>query len=141
MDDAPFVGMLHGAGQRQDELRRLPRRDGRTVQMLRQAAAADVLQRQIRAAVLLADLEDLHDARMLHLGDGFGFGAEAGQVLRAGVHARQHHLQRHQPIQAQLPRLIDDPHAAVADHLEDFEAGDVRQGGGGQRRGAGVALT
>jgi hypothetical protein len=54
--------------------------------------------------------------------DGLRLGAEACQVRRAGVAARQDHLQRHEPIQLPLPRLGDDVRAAAAQLSDDFVA-------------------
>ena len=61
------------------------------------------------------------------LGDRLGLGAEAGQLLRAGIRAGQDHLQGDDAVQAELPRLVDDAHAAVAQHFQDLVAGDLRQ--------------
>ena len=51
-------------------------------ELLGQAAAVDELQREERQALVLADLVDLHDVRVLQPGDRLGLGAEAGQLAR-----------------------------------------------------------
>ena len=70
-----------------------PRRPGRAVEPLVQAAAVDELQREVRQAVGLADLVDLHDVGVLQAGDGLRLGQEAGGGLGVGVGAGQDHLQ------------------------------------------------
>ena len=53
-----------------------------------------------------------------------GSGAAAGAAWLAG----QDHLERDQAIEAELPGLVDDAHAAAAQLAEDFIAGDVGAG-------------
>ena len=66
--------------------------------------------------------------------------ANAGVVGRF----RPEDLQRHEPVEPRLPRLVDGAHAAVAQQLQDFELRKMpRQlcGGGGTKRdepGSGV---
>ncbi len=57
---------------------------------------------------------DLHDAGMLQPGDRLGLGAEPRRRHRAGVRAGQNHLERAWPVQGELPRQVDDAHAAAA---------------------------
>ena len=122
MNDVLLVRRLHRPRQRLHQRRRFLRRQRRAVELLLQAAAAAELQREERLALVLADLVDLHDVGMLQARDGLRLGLEAGQVRRAGVAARQDHLQRHQPIQLRLPRLVDHAHAAAAQLAEDLVA-------------------
>ena len=68
----------------------------------------------VTKAVGLTHLIDLHHVRVLQTRDGFGFGMEAGELLRAGMSPRQNHLQRDPAIQPPLPRLIDNAHASPA---------------------------
>jgi len=55
-----------------------------------------------------------------------GLGLKAGQLIGGGVRAGRDHLQRHQPLGLHLPRLVDDAHAALAQHAADLVAGDHR---------------
>src|SRR5262249_20757757 len=55
----------------------------------------------------------------------------ADALLLAGVGPREDHLQRDGAVQPELPRLVDDAHAAPAQLVEDLVAGDVDGGGGG----------
>ena len=67
---------------------------------------------------------------MVQAGQGAGFAVEPLGKARVAGRRRRQDLQRHQPVQARLARLIDGAHAALADELEDFELGkqlgDVR---------------
>jgi hypothetical protein len=84
------------------------------LQLARQRAAFHELQREKRMAVHLADVEDLDDVRMLQPRDRLRFEPETGQLGRPGVAAGQDHFQGDEPVQAALPRLVDDAHAAAA---------------------------
>jgi hypothetical protein len=137
VDDAALVGRVHGPGQPLDQLRRPLRRPGRTVELAREAAAGDELQREVRPAVLLADLVDLYDVRVLQGGDRLGLAAETGQFFRTGVAAGQDHLQGYEPLELQVSSLVDHTHTATAQLAENLVAGDGRTPGRGhrQRRG------
>ena len=101
------VGRLHGPGQRLDQ--RAPPRAAAAAcraSFCVQAAAVAELQREERQAVVLADLVDLHDVRVLQPGDGLGLGAEAGQLVRAGVAAGEDHLQGDDAVRASICRAL-----------------------------------
>ena len=59
--------------------------NGRAGQFAVEAAAGAELQGEEGLALVFADLVDLYDVRVMQPGDGFRLGAEAGQVLGAGV--------------------------------------------------------
>src|SRR5262249_14353157 len=89
---------------------------------LGQAAAGHEVQRKRGQAVVFADLVNLDDRRVLEPGRRLRLGAEAGQLVRIRVRAAQNHLERHDAIQPHLPRLVDDAHASLAEHLEKLVA-------------------
>ena len=120
MDDAAQVSGVHGPRQRLDQLGGLARRLRLATQHPVQPAAIDVLQRQVGAVVVLADLVDLDDVGVLEAGDGLGLDVEAGQLGRAGVDARQHHLQGDHALEAEVPGLVDDAHAAAPQLPQDL---------------------
>ena len=80
--------------------------------------------REVGEAAGLADVVDLDDVGVLEAGDGLGLLVEPRQGDGAGVGAGQDHLERDQTIQVDLAGLVNDPHAAPAQLLEDLEAGD-----------------
>ena len=123
MNDAALVSGVHGPGQRSHELGRGTRLLRCGLQDLGQAAALDELQRQVRPAFVVSDLVDLDNVRMLQAGDGLGFGAKTGPLGLPGVGPGQDHLQGDEAIEAGLPGLVNDPHAAAPQLAEDFIAG------------------
>ena len=102
---------------------------GPAVDLLGEAAAVDEFEGEVGEATGLADVVDLDDIGVLEAGDGLGLPVEAGQGLGAGVGAGQDHLERDQTTQVDLAGLVNDPHAAAAQLLEDLEAGDGRPSG------------
>ena len=79
VDHAAPVGVVHGPRQGPAPGRRRWRGSG-CRPASGQAAALDELQRKVRPAVVLADLVDLHDVRVLQPGHRLRLGAEAGQA-------------------------------------------------------------
>src|SRR5262249_61441143 len=100
--DPAVRGGGDGPGQRLDQPGRLGHRKRLPGQALRQAAAFDVLQREDRYAVVLADLVDLYDVRVVQAGDRLGFRLEARPLLGAGVAAGEDHLQGDDPVELEL---------------------------------------
>jgi hypothetical protein len=131
VDDAAAVGVGDGAGEGLDQAGGFPRRLGFAAQPLGQAASRDVLQGEVGQAVDLAELMDLHDARVLEAGHCLGLGAEARQLLGRRPAARAEHLERHDALEGDLPGPVDDAHPAVPQLAEDLVAGDARRGRGG----------
>jgi hypothetical protein len=86
------VSVVHRAGQRFHQASRFSGGLRRASESPVQAAARDKLQRQERQAPLFANLVDLHEVGMRELGDCLGLAAKAGQLLGAGVCAREDHL-------------------------------------------------
>src|SRR5262245_30048667 len=118
MEDAAVVRMLNAAGQAFDKSGGLAHRRQAGAQLAREVAAGDILEREKRPALVLADLVDLHDVRVLEASDGFGLAAKARK--RGGIQSLVgvNHLERDDALEICLPRLVDDPHAAAAEHLE-----------------------
>ena len=82
VDDVLIVGRLHGSGQQADDVGGVRGRAAECHRAAGQAAAVAVFQREVGVAVVLADLVDLHDVRMLQPGDGLRFRYETGAFLR-----------------------------------------------------------
>ena len=74
---------------------------------------------------MLADLVDRHDVGVVHLGGGLGLDPEPLHVGRGGELAGADHLQGDDPLEAGLPGLVDDAHAAVGDLLEQLVIADA----------------
>ena len=94
-----------------------------------------VLQREERQAVVLADLVDLHDVRVLQPGDRLRLGAEAGSWSRPRRGCRPGSSSgRTRRFRPDLPGLVDDAHAAAAQLLEQLVARHLGQGRVARRR-------
>ena len=127
VDDVLLVGEVHRPGQRFHQFGRRARRLRMPIDERVERAAVHEFEREVRQPVVLADLVDLDDVRVLQPGDGPGFLIEAGELLRAGVPAGENHLEGDEPIQPRLPGLVDDAHAAAAQLREDLVAGNLRE--------------
>src|SRR5262245_39392916 len=92
----------------------LPTRD-----RLRQGAAVHQLHREVRQSVVLADLVDLDDVRVRQPCHRLGLGAEAIANAGRGVLARQHHLERDEPVEPSLPGLVDHGHPTATQFVHD----------------------
>ena len=103
MDDPGAVRLVDRPRHGLDESRRLAGRPGRPVEPVRQAPSRDVLHLEERLPVVVADGVDLDDVRVLEPRDHLGFGQEPRGVLRRCMGAGPDHLQRHDPIEPELP--------------------------------------
>ena len=74
MDDALLVGIRHRPRELRDHFRCLLNRLRLAIDPLRKAAAIDELQRKIGQSLMLADLVNLDDIRLLKMGDRFRLG-------------------------------------------------------------------
>ena len=92
-----------------------------------EAAALEQLQRDVRQSVGFADVVNLNDMGVAELGDRFGFCRESLEELGFRLAAATNHLEGDQAIEAQIARLVDDTHPAVAQAIEDFVAGNDRE--------------
>ncbi len=99
---------------------------GSALDSLAEHAAIDVLHRKKGLPLVLADFIDLHDIRMPQRRDGFSLLQKTGAVLLVGVAPREDHFQRHDPVQSQLPRLVNNAHAAAAECIQDLVTGDFQ---------------
>ena len=70
--------------------------------------------REVGPAVVVADVVDLHDVRVPQSCRRLGFPEETLPLFGTGVCAGQQHLEGDGAVEPQVPGLVDDPHAAVA---------------------------
>jgi hypothetical protein len=126
VDDALGVRRRHAAGQLLDQPGGVARRQRLVAQPEAEAAAADVLQRHVRQDLMLAEIKHLDDVGVAQGRHRLGLDQEAPALLAIGVRARQHHLERHQALQAQVPGLVDDAHAVAAQFVANLVAGHRR---------------
>jgi hypothetical protein len=108
--------------------------------------ALDVLHGVIVDAALGADGEDGDNVRVMELGGGEGFVAEALKLARVEDRSERKDLERDAAAQRDLLGFVDDAHTAAADLAQDAEVAElgagVGAGGGGvewRRFGEGTA--
>ena len=143
VEDATQVGVMYGLGQRGHEPGGPRRVVAVGVQPARQRAARDELHGEESLAVVLADLVDRHDARRGRAPATASASFWNRRSRRVGEGPGPDHLQGDWAIQADLPRLVDDPHAAAAELAADLvvakmSAWDI--GGGGGVAAVGIGL-
>ena len=74
---------------------------------------------------VLADLVDWHDVRVIEVRRGLCLQAESLQVVGGREPARSHHLEGQHAVEADLPRLEDDPHSPLGDQLDELVVAEV----------------
>ena len=125
VNDVAVVGVVDGTGERLNQFGGGARRERELLQLLGKRAAIRQFERQIGQAVRLADLEDLHDVRMLEACDRLGFGLEAGDFAGRGDAAGTEHLEGDVPVEAAVPGLVDHAHAALPQPMQHFVLGKI----------------
>ncbi len=120
MEHALLVRVLHGLGHALHEARRFPGRERMFTHAVGEIFARHVVHGKPEHPVLLANVVDGHDTRMLHARGGRGLGAKARLRLGARKLSAAQHLHRHLPREPPLPRAIDDAHAAARDLAAQF---------------------
>ena len=88
-------------------------------------------------ALVLADLIDRHDPRMVEVGRCLGFRVEPPDVGLIGKLTGEDHLESNRPVEAHLPCLEHDTHAAAGDLADDLVVAEVADAGGFGRAGCG----
>ncbi len=99
MHDALLVRVMHGVCHLFNQFRGKSRRLWFAVCKFGERSSFDQLERQIGMPVLLADVKDLNDARMLQTSDRLGLGAKTSEMVGRSVRACQDHLQSDQPFE------------------------------------------
>ncbi len=125
MDDAPVVGVLDRLGHLARQRGRLARGQWTAGDFLGQARALDEAHAEVVLVLVLADLVDRYDPRVIEPGGGLGLQVKPPDVHLVGELARQDHLERHRAIQADLAGAVDDAHAAAGDLGEQLVVAEV----------------
>ena len=108
------MGVMDGLGRLGDQFGRGTGSIFVVVEPIGQAAALDELHGEVLLPLVLADLVDRDDARVVELGDGLGLVLEPAELNVAGEDAGPDHLQGHLTIERHLASKVHDPHAAPA---------------------------
>ena len=116
VQDAPLVRVVHRLGHGRDHPHGGPGIGGEVRQPLGEARAGDQLHREVAPLLVPPDLEDRHDVRVVEPRHGLGLVLEPPEIVLGGQQAGLEHLQGDGSVEADLARLVDDPHAAPAEH-------------------------
>ncbi len=116
--------------------RRPARRQRPSCQPLGQATPLGELEREVRAALHLAEGVDGDDVGMADPGDGLCLGREPPALVRRGKGGLGDRLDRHDAVEPPLDRSVDDPHPALAHLLQDLVAVEAPQRQSGWHRSA-----
>ena len=98
MQDAFLVGILDCFSDSFQVTGRLPARQGTLACELRKVLPFDIVHREIRLPILLANVMDGDNMRMLQAGGGFGLDPKTFHGLRTGEGAGEHHFESHRPV-------------------------------------------
>ena len=137
VEHAALVGVVNGVGHRRQQPRGVARRQG--PRRLGETASLEEFHTQIGVAVTDADVVNGHDVGVVEAGGGLGLGPEALEVFGRRQRPGQQHFQGDDAVEALLPRLENDAHAAAGDLFLDLviaEVAEARQPDGRGRRGA-----
>ena len=97
------------------------------VQAFRQAGAVDQLHAEEMLRLVLADLEDRHDAGVVQLSRRLRLLPKPLHRFAGGQLPGQDQLDGDQPVQSPLPRPVDDPHSPAGDLRQQLVVAELRQ--------------
>ena len=125
------MGMVNGFRSRFDQPSGGLRVAGEVGQLLFEAWPADQLHAEVLASLIFAHLEYRHDVRVVQKRDCLSFILEPSPLIVAGQYVGLEQLQRDRAVQADLARLVHNPHAASAQFLDDLVITEVVQSDSG----------
>ena len=125
MQDPALVHVIHRFCHRLHEPRRRFRFAGEFAELPIEARTVDQLHDDEKAPVDLAEREDPHDLRVVeHRGD-LGLIRAPPQAILGRHGTGPEHLQGHESVLAEIAGLIDDPHIAAAQLLDQLEVAEL----------------
>src|SRR5206468_4852167 len=117
VEDPVLVGVVERPRQLLEHPHRLTQLHG-LAEPVRQGSSLDELEHQVGEVVLVAEVEDLQDVRMLETGDRPRLLLEALAVERVVGEEVGEDLDRHVAVESGVVGAVDGRHAAAADALE-----------------------
>ena len=127
VDDAVTMSVVHGPGRVADHAGALPGRQRSLGEDGGEARPVDVAHREVMQPLMLADLEERHDAGVIELGGGACLRLESANHRLRSERSGRDHLEGDDPAERAMPGLEDDAHAAAAEDVEElvFAAGSA----------------
>ncbi len=117
MDDTSGVRHVEGIGDLNSEVEDFLNSERLAVDVFTQGFAVDELHGDERHMILLANVVDGADARVVQSGSGVGFTAEALQSLGVLDHAVGKKFQGDGTVEPGVQGLVDDTHSASTEFL------------------------
>src|SRR5262245_65027243 len=138
MDDAGAVRLVERVAHLDGNLQRLILIERSPVAALGQAfgqgLAFEILQHEKVDALVMADVEQRADVRMVQRRDRAGLAVEAFAQPGVGRKRRGKHLDGHGAIEPRIARAVDLAHASCADERDDFIGAEAYAGGEAHER-------
>ena len=129
MGDSGAMRAVERVGDLGGELERLIERERALLDAGGQRLALQVLHHHVAGAILIADVVECADVRMIQRCDGAGFAFEAGaQILALGDVFRQD-LDGDGAVEPRVAGLVHFAHSSSADRGEDFVGAEFFAGG------------
>src|SRR5262249_31635939 len=119
------------SGDLQQEHRRIARWHGSLGQLLCKAPSIDERHRKEMLALVLANLEDRYDPRMVEMRGGLGLGVEPFDIILIGELPGQDHLESTRAVQADLAGSEHHAHAAAGQLAVDLVIAKVADAAAG----------
>ena len=124
VDDLLLVGIFQRAGNRGEEPGRLVVGHG-MAELLFERAARQVIHHDIRHAILIAVVVDMHDVGVGELGEGFGLTLEALEHVGALSDVGADDFERDMALQLGVEGFVDRGHAAFTKLLDNMISSQV----------------
>src|SRR5439155_12077752 len=130
VDDSLGVGGFQSIEYLDAKIQEFVRRDGPFLDSLLQGLALQALHDDEGAAILVADVENRADVRVIQGGSGARLPLEPAERLRISRDFLGQKLEGHEPVQANVFGLVDHAHSAPAQLLDDAVMRDGLAGEG-----------
>jgi hypothetical protein len=121
VEDPLIVGVLKRLADSRNDRQRLCGREPSGLHRLAQVHAIDVFHEEKAEPVRLAEIVNAYDVGVTESREHPAFAVEPLGEERVAGQPIGKNLQGHQPVEVRLPRLVDEPHAPVADELLDLQ--------------------
>ena len=122
-EQSPADGRVGGRRQRRDQSGGLLRWPRHTLAAVRQPTAGNVLQREVRPTLVLAEVVNLDDVGMLQMGRYPSFGPEAVQLLRLDLGRRRYRLEGDDTVEVDVTGREHQSQGTAADQFDQLVAG------------------
>src|SRR4051812_24028393 len=117
------MGVMYRSCKRFHQLSRFARRQASLTQLRGETSSVHIFQSTEWAVVMLADLVDLNDVRMLQRGDRFRLRAKTIDFVRLRRRSGPHDFEGDGTLQSDVTGLVNHAHSTPAQFAFDFIAG------------------